>query len=159
MAVAHHGSGRTVRQLLPDRVQHPAPEADPHTAKRGEGITLGPVAIHCAILEPGKDARLPSGPTEVAGFAFAGDDRTVERVDVSADHGNTWTHAHLEPPENPWTWQHWHATLTLPSGETELIARAWDSTAAVQPESLATVWNPRGYANNAAAHLHVTCRS
>ncbi len=48
------------------------PEADPHTAERGEGITLGPVAIHCAILRPGKDARLPAGPTEVAGFAYAG---------------------------------------------------------------------------------------
>lgn len=133
-------------------------EADPHQARQADGITLGPIAIHCAILQPGKDAQLPSGPTEVAGFAFAGDDRTVERVDVSADHGVTWAHADLDPPENPWTWQHWRATLTLPPGEAEIIARAWDSTAAVQPESPATVWNPRGYANNAAARLHVTCR-
>ncbi|MGW0166769.1 sulfite oxidase [Streptomyces sp. NPDC003343] len=135
------------------------PEADPHTAERGEGIMLGPVAIHCAILRPGRDARLPAGPTEVAGFAYAGDDRTVERVDVSADDGDTWTHAKVDLPEGPWTWQHWHTTLDLPSGDTELIARAWDSTAAVQPESPASVWNPRGYANNAAARLHVTCRS
>ena len=46
--------------------------------------------------------------------------------------------------------------LTLPAGKTELIARAWDSAAAVQPESPVTVWNPRGYANNSWARLHVT---
>ncbi|MFE9312946.1 sulfite oxidase [Streptomyces sp. NPDC088353] len=133
------------------------PEADPEAVGRGDGITLGPVAIHCAILRPGKNDHLPSGPTEVSGFAFAGDDRTVARVDVSADHGSTWTSTDLDPPENTWTWQHWRAMVTLPPGEVELIARAWDSTAAVQAESPATVWNPRGYANNAAAHLHITC--
>lgn len=134
------------------------PEADPEAVRPGDAITLGPVAIHSAILRPGKNDNLPPGPTEVSGFAFAGDDRTVARVDVSADHGRTWTPADLDPPENPWTWQHWRAMVTLPPGEAELIARAWDSTAAVQAESPATVWNPRGYANNAAAHLHITCR-
>ncbi|MGW5172091.1 sulfite oxidase [Streptomyces nodosus] len=132
-------------------------EADPLRAGPGDGITLGPIALHCAILRPAKNARLPSGPTEITGFALAGDDRTVARVEVSTDHGLTWTHADLDPPDNPWTWQHWRTTLTLPPGETELVARAWDSTATVQPESPATVWNPRGYANNAAAHLRVLC--
>ncbi|WP_055489071.1 sulfite oxidase [Streptomyces sp. TP-A0356] len=133
------------------------PEADPHKAKPGDGITLGPIALHCAILRPDKGAQLPSGPTEVTGFAFAGDDRTVARVDVSSDGGSTWTHADLDAPESPWTWQHWRATLTLLAGETELIARAWDSNGAVQPESAATVWNPRGYANNSWARQYVTC--
>ncbi|MCQ4041437.1 sulfite oxidase [Streptantibioticus rubrisoli] len=132
------------------------PEAEPGTP--GDGITLGPISIHCAILRPARNAHLACGPTKISGFAFAGEDRTVARVEVRADHGSPWTRADLDPPANPWTWQHWHATLTLPAGEVELIARAWDSTAAVQPESPATVWNLRGYANNAAAHLHVTCR-
>jgi sulfite oxidase len=134
------------------------PEADPEEVGPGIGITLGPVAIHCAILQPDKDAHPASGPTEITGFAFAGDDRTVARVDVSADHGSTWTHADLEPPENRWIWQHWRTTLALPPGEVEVVARAWDSTATVQTESPAAVWNPRGYANNAAAHLRITCR-
>ncbi|MBM9503027.1 sulfite oxidase [Streptomyces sp. KK5PA1] len=133
------------------------PEADPRKAGPGDGITLGPVVIHIAILRPGKGTPLPSGPTEVTGVAFAGDDRMVTRVDVSADGGTTWVQADLNAPDTPWTWQHWRATLTLPSGETELLARAWDSAAAVQPESPATVWNPKGYANNAWARLHVTC--
>ncbi|MFJ9033244.1 sulfite oxidase [Streptomyces sp. NPDC102274] len=132
------------------------PEADPQKAEPGDGITLGPIDLNCAILQPDKDAQLPCGPTEVTGYAFAGDDRTVARVDVSPDGGSTWIQAELDAPENPWTWQHWRATLTPPAGETELIARAWDSIGAVQPESAATVWNPKGYANNSWARLHVT---
>ncbi|MDR3079828.1 MAG: sulfite oxidase [Streptomyces sp.] len=132
-------------------------EADPHDSSPGDGITLGPIAIHCAILRPEYGAQLRAGLTHVAGFAFAGDDRTVTRVDVSGDGGDTWIRADLDAPENPWTWQHWRATLTLPAGGTELVARAWDSTAAVQPESAATVWNPKGYANTSWARLRVTC--
>lgn len=134
-----------------------SPETDPHKAGPGEGIILGPVALNCAILRPDRGARLPSGPSGVVGYAFAGDDRTVARVDVSRDGGSTWIQADVDAPESPWAWQHWRATLTLPAGETELIARAWDSTAAVQPESPATVWNPKGYANNSWARLRVTC--
>jgi sulfite oxidase len=133
------------------------PDADPHKIGPGDGITLGPIALNCAILRPDKGAQLPSGPTEVTGYAFAGDDRAVARVDVSPNGGSTWIQADLDAPESPWTWQHWRATFSLPAGETELMARAWDSTAAVQPESPATVWNPKGYANNSWARLHITC--
>ncbi|MEV5987876.1 sulfite oxidase [Streptomyces sp. NPDC052051] len=133
------------------------PEADPHTAEPGDGIVLGPIALHCAILCPENGARLPTGPTRVTGFALAGEDRTVARVEVSGDGGTTWVRADLDVPESPWTWQHWRADVTLPAGGTELVARAWDSTAAVQPESAATVWNPKGYANTSWARLRVTC--
>ncbi|MCW2875323.1 MAG: sulfite oxidase [Streptomyces oryziradicis] len=141
---------QTVYKVLP-------PEADPAKADPGEGIILGPVALNCGILRPDRGAQLPSGPTEVIGYAFAGEDRTVARVDVSSNGGSTWVQADLDAPESAWTWQHWRTILTLPAGERELIARAWDSTAAVQPESPATVWNPKGYANNSWARLHVTC--
>ncbi len=132
-------------------------EAEPEQTEATDGITLGPIAIHCTIVRPGEGARLHPGATEITGFAFAGDDRTVARVDVSPDGGSSWVHADLDAPENPWTWQHWRITLALPAGATELLARAWDSTAAVQPESLATVWNPRGYSNNSWARVRVTC--
>ena len=36
------------------------------------------------------------------------------------------------------------------------MARAWDSTAAVQPEHAATVWNPKGYINNSWPTVTVT---
>ncbi len=31
--------------------------------------------------------------------------------------------------------------------------RAWDSAAATQPEDPATVWNPKGYVNNAQGRM------
>jgi sulfite oxidase len=37
-----------------------------------------------------------------------------------------------------------------------LTARAWDDTGVTQPESPAPLWNPRGYGNNAWAHVNVS---
>ncbi len=129
------------------------PEAQ---AGPGVGVSLGPVALNCDILRPDGTAPVPPGPTEVTGYAYAGDDRSVVRVDVSLDGGRTWEQAELDAPVSPWSWQHWRLTVDLPPGETVLTARAWDSTAATQPESPASVWNPKGYVNNSWARLHVT---
>jgi sulfite oxidase len=132
------------------------PEADP--ARAGDGLTLGSVALTCDVLSPDGSTPLPAGPTEITGYGFAGDDRTVARVDVSCDDGRTWIQAELHAPASRWTWQLWRTTLDLGPGETVVTARAWDSTGALQPESPAWLWNPRGYVNNAWARLRLTCR-
>ncbi|MEU6476454.1 sulfite oxidase [Streptomyces sp. NPDC047017] len=131
---------------------------DPGRAAPGSGIPLGPIALNCDILRPDDGARLPAGPVRITGYAFAGEDRTVARVDVSLDRGRSWCQAALDEAENPWVWQHWRTTLELPPGETEITARAWDSTGALMPESPAQLWNPKGYANNAWARIRVTAR-
>lgn len=123
----------------------------------GAGISLGPIAVNCDILRPDDGARVPPGPTEITGYALAGDDRTVARVDVSLDGGRTWTQAILDPDASPWTWRHWRVALDLPAGDVEVTARAWDSTGAVQPESPAHLWNPKGYANTSWARVHLIC--
>ncbi len=130
------------------------PEADPAATDPAEGITLGSIALNCDFLEPEDAAAVGPGPLDVTGYAFAGDDRTVARVDVSADGGRSWVQAQLERPAGPWTWQHWRATVTV-SGPTTLLARAWDSTGALQPESPEHLWNPKGYANNSWARLRL----
>jgi sulfite oxidase len=99
---------------------------------------------------------VPAGTTRVRGYAFAGDDRAITRVDVSADDGTSWVQAELEDDISPWAWRFWHTTIELPPGTTEIIARAWDSSAAVQPESPESVWNPKGYINNAWPKITVT---
>jgi sulfite oxidase len=124
------------------------PEATPAP---GRGIALGPLTLTCAILAPGHDARLPAGPTPVTGYALAGEHRTIARVDVSLDAGQSWTQATVEDPPSPWAWQHWHTTRDLPAGPAEITARAWDDTGATQPEHPASLWNPAGY-NNTAWH-------
>ncbi|MER6632653.1 sulfite oxidase [Streptomyces sp. NPDC000987] len=132
--------------------------ADTARAGPGAGISLGPLPVNCDILVPDDGARLPAGPTEIMGYALAGDGRTVARVDVSADAGSNWQQAELDPADSPWVWQHWRTTLDLAAGERQVTARAWDSTGALMPESPRSLWNPRGYGNNSWAGIHVTCR-
>jgi sulfite oxidase len=133
-------------------------DADPAAAGPGDGLPLGAVAVNSAILRPADGAVLPAGPAQIAGYAFAGDDRGIARVDVSTDSGQTWQQAGLGPDAGPWAWRQWHAIVSVPAGETEIIARAWDTSAAAQPESPAHLWNPKGYVNNSWARIRVTAR-
>ncbi|MFE2025862.1 sulfite oxidase [Streptomyces hygroscopicus] len=133
-------------------------EADPGQAGPAEGISLGPIALNCAILRPDDNTHLPAGPTGITGYALAGEERTVARVDVSADGGDSWVQADLDRAASPWLWQHWRTILDLPPGEVEVAARAWDSTGALMPASPADLWNPKGYANNSWARIRLTCR-
>ena len=41
---------------------------------------------------------------------------------------------------------------------TRSLVRAWDSSAATQPEDEAALWNPKGYVNNARPRIRVTAR-
>lgn len=133
-------------------------DADPDRVDPGDGFSLGPVALNCAILQPQDGALQSSGPTRVTGYALAAPDRAVVRVDVSANGGRTWKQADLDADAAPWTWRTWHASLDLPIGEFELAARAWDATGATMPETPAQLWNPKGYGNNSWATVHLTCR-
>jgi sulfite oxidase len=116
------------------------------------------VAVNADILRPDGQAVVPAGPTEITGYAFAGDDRGIARVDVSVDGGSDWIQADLGQDLGPWAWRHWRTTIDLPAGKTEITARAWDTAANVQPESAAHLWNPKGYVNNSWARLSVTAR-
>jgi sulfite oxidase len=136
-------------QLLPA-------EADPATAEPGVRLSLTVVAINAAILRPDDRQPLPAGPTRVSGYAYTGEDRRVARVDVSVDGGHHWQQADLSADAGPWAWRLWQATIDVPPGPAEIIARAWDTSAATQPEHAEHLWNPKGYVNNCWARLHVT---
>lgn len=132
------------------------PEADPDAAGPGDGISLGPVALNCDILAPEPGQAVGTGQVRVSGYAHAGEDRGVARVDVSADGGHSWQAAELGPEPSPWAWRHWETTVDLAGpGPHTLVARAWDTTGACQPESARTLWNPKGYVNNSWARVRV----
>jgi sulfite oxidase len=131
------------------------PDVDPATTGPGDGVPLGLVAVNSDFLAPDDDAEVPAGPTRVTGYAFAGGDRTVVRVDVSDDGGASWTQADLGEQAGPWAWRHWSATVGVRPGAQEILARAWDSSAALQPADPASVWNPKGYVNNSWARLRL----
>jgi sulfite oxidase len=121
----------------------------------GAGFPLGLIALNADVLSPGPGETVTAGPVEVRGYAFAGGERHVARVDVSHDGGGTWAQAQLLDDLGPWAWRHWRIVVDLPPGEHELLVRAWDSSAATQPDDEAGLWNPKGYANNARPRVTV----
>jgi sulfite oxidase len=134
------------------------PEADPDTAAPGEGISLSSLPLNCDILVPGDDDEIAAGPLTIRGWAMAGDGRGIGRVDVSLDGGNSWRQADLQPPTSQWAWRLWSLTVQAQPGPLSVTARAWDDTGVTQPESPAHLWNPRGYGNNAWAHINASAR-
>jgi sulfite oxidase len=121
----------------------------------GVGMPLGLVALNSEILSPRDGDTVPAGSIEVRGYAFAGGDRYVARVDVSVDAGASWRQAEFLDDLGRWAWRHWRISVELNPGEHELLVRAWDSSAATQPEDDAALWNPKGYVNNARPRIRV----
>jgi sulfite oxidase len=121
----------------------------------GVGMPLGLIALNSAVLSPADSAPVPAGEVDLRGYAFAGGDRSVERVDVSTDGGASWLPASLLDDLGRWAWRHWQIGLHLEPGEHRILVRAWDSSAATQPEDVAALWNPKGYVNNARPELRV----
>jgi sulfite oxidase len=125
----------------------------------GAGMPLGVVALNSDVLSPADGETVPAGPVEVRGYAFAGGERHVARVDVSLDGSASWSQAELLDDLGPWAWRQWRITVDLAPGEHEILVRAWDSSAATQPEDEAALWNPKGYVNNARPRIRVRAAS
>jgi sulfite oxidase len=121
----------------------------------GEGMPLGLVALNADVLAPADGDAVKAGAVEVRGYAFAGGERHVARVDVSLDRGASWSQAELLDDLGRWAWRHWRITLDLAPGDHEILVRAWDSSAATQPEDEAALWNPKGYVNNARPRIRI----
>ena len=74
---------------------------------------------------------------------------------MSVDGGRTWDQAELVSQPSEWAWCQWRTTVPVIPGDVEITARAWDTTAAMQPESAAQLWNPKGYVNNSWPRIQV----
>jgi sulfite oxidase len=126
------------------------------TPAPGAGMPLGLVALNADVLSPADGDTVAAGPVELRGYAFAGGERHVARVDVSLDGESSWTQAELLDDLGRWAWRQWRITVELAPGAHEIVVRAWDSSAATQPEDEAGLWNPKGYVNNARPRVRVT---
>jgi sulfite oxidase len=134
------------------------PDVDPDTVPPGEGISLSSLPLNCDILVPGDDEEISAGPLTIRGWALAGDGHGIGRVDISLDEGRTWRQADLQPATSRWAWRLWSLTVQAQPGPMSVTARAWEDTGVTQPESPASLWNPRGYGNNAWARVKVSAR-
>lgn len=132
------------------------PEADASSVGPGEGISLSTLGINCDILVPTDGDQVPPGALTIRGYGIVGDGHSVERVDVSLDSGHTWRQANLHRALSQWSWRPWSLTVDTKPGPLEVIARAWDDTGMLQPQSAESLWNPRGYGNDAWARIEIT---
>jgi sulfite oxidase len=124
------------------------PQVDEETADWEKGLMLGELAVNAVICEPTHEERVPAGSVAVRGYAITGGDRSVQRVDVSIDGGESWVTADLLEGSEPWAWRFWEASVDLEPGQYEIVARVWDSAANTQPELAEQIWNFKGYMDN-----------
>lgn len=136
---------------------HYGPGNGPGNVDWDKGLMLGEAPVSSVILSPQEKETVPAGKVTVRGWALAGGNREVARVDVSTDGGETWTVADFVEGDGPFVWRLWEAVLDLAPGPREIVCRAWDTAAQTQPERAAQVWNFKGYANNAWHRVRVTC--
>ncbi len=136
------------------------PYVEEETDDSPEGMMLGEISVNCAICSPQEGDTLPAGSVLVQGYAMAGGKRTIERVDMSTDEGQTWVGANLseEGADHPWTWRFWEAELELEPGQHRIVARALDSASDTQPEDPRGIWNLKGYVNNSWHRVRVNVR-
>ncbi len=125
-----------------------SPQTTAETADWNAGLQLGELGVNCVITSPREGAQV-LGEVQVEGYAISGGGRKIARVDVSSDNGATWATANVTRGDQLWAWTFWQTRLHLESGETEIIARAFDTASNTQPEDVRHIWNFKGYMNNA----------
>jgi DMSO/TMAO reductase YedYZ molybdopterin-dependent catalytic subunit len=104
---------------------------------------------------PSRTRYLEAGPVELAGRAWSGWG-AISRVEVSADGGETWGDAVLDPPPPAYSWRGWSFTWDATPGHHELCCRATDVSGNVQPVEAS--WNLHGFANNMAQRVPIVVR-
>lgn len=106
------------------------------------------------------------GMVTIRGYAVSGGGRGIERVDVSVDGGKTWMEASRyqkkglpyiadnDVTRDKWAWVLFEAQADI-SDSTEIIAKAVDTAANVQPENVDSIWNLRGVLNTSWHRVRV----
>ncbi|MFS7956383.1 putative sulfite oxidase [Helianthus anomalus] len=108
------------------------------------------------------------GKITVKGYAVSGGGRGIERVDISTDGGKTWKEASRyqkpgiqyvadDEKSDKWAWVLFEADVDVQSN-TEIVAKAVDIAANVQPEKVEDIWNLRGILNTSWHRVHVQVR-
>lgn len=94
-----------------------------------------PIKTQSRIDTPGPLARIPAGPTAIAGVAWA-QTRGIEAVEVRVDDG-PWQTARLGVEVNDTTWRQWTIGWDAQPGQHSITCRATDSTGYMQTEDRA----------------------
>lgn len=129
---------------------------DPEEVKKADAILTYPVNAAIASLSNGD--KIAPGPLKVRGYALpAGTaDTPVEKVEVSADDGKTWTAARITSPKREFCWSLWEADVTVTKETKKLTVRATDAKGNVQPQM--PPWNQKGYLFNSWHSIEIAAK-
>ncbi|XP_065878238.1 sulfite oxidase [Euphorbia lathyris] len=105
------------------------------------------------------------GKVRVRGYATSGGGRGIERVDVSINGGKTWVEASRQQKagvpyiadgtnSDKWAWVLFKVIVDVPHN-TQIVAKAVDTAANVQPQSVEEIWNLRGILNTSWHRVEV----
>lgn len=130
------------------------PQTNADTADWNAGLQLSELSVNCVITSPQPGDQI-SNEVLVKGYAITGGGRKIARVDVSTDGGDSWTTADITQGDQQWAWTFWAAKVKLERGESEIVARAFDTASNTQPEDARHIWNFKGYMNNAWHRVRV----
>ena len=124
----------------------PRGNTNPEDVKAGKVKTI-PIErfpVRSFLISPDGSSKIPAGlSVALRGIAFSGFGR-VNRVEVSADGGTTWTDAKLGEDHGSYSFRTWEAPWKAKSpGRYSLAVRATDEKGNTQPDE--PVWNPGGY--------------
>jgi DMSO/TMAO reductase YedYZ molybdopterin-dependent catalytic subunit len=151
----HDGEKMTgTNYRLPRQPVTPGEKADPAMFD-----VIVDMPVKSLITHPPAGAVFGAGEgLEIRGFAWSGH-VPVAGVFVSADGGQSWRDAALDPAAERFAWRRFRATWPgLAPGPATFVARATDAEGRSQPLGSAP-WNPRGYCNNAAHRVGVVIQS
>ncbi|GAA0151001.1 reductase [Lithospermum erythrorhizon] len=121
--------------------------------------------VQCAICSLEDVSMVKHGKVNIKGYAVSGGGRGIERVDVSIDGGKSWVEAsryqrigvpYVADDANcdKWAWVFFEAEADITHGA-EIVAKAVDTAANVQPENVEVIWNLRGILNTSWHRVHV----
>jgi sulfite oxidase len=115
-------------------------------------------AINSVICQPSADSAVSAGALEVHGYALpaGGEGRTIRRVELSVDGGNSWIAAKLISPVQEFCWALWSVDVSITAPTERLLVRATDSAGQTQPREMP--WNAKGYQYNAWHQVKLTAK-
>lgn len=90
------------------------------------------IVVKSLITSPGPGERLAAGAQLIRGVAWSGG-KDVTSVRVATDGGVTWRFARLLDPHAVYAWRLWELPWQPTAGSYTLMARATDTSGAVQP--------------------------
>jgi sulfite oxidase len=131
------------------------PDVTAATVDWEKGEMLGELYTHSVISQPTAGAELSAGLQTIKGYAYAGGDAVLTGVEVSIDGGQSWQAARFTQAPRQYVWAHWEAEIELPAGSQQIAVRASDNKGSQQPAEVASVWNFKGYMNNAWHRIEV----